>query len=281
MGRDFYEKSPAARKIFDRAAEILGSEFLEVIFEGPDERLRDTRNAQPALVAVEVAIARHLRERDIVPDAVAGHSVGELAALVVAKSLPFADALQITRERARLMYEGVPEGGMAAVLGLGAEQIEAALPEGAEVANYNGPRQTIISGSASALERARETLGEAGAKRVLPLKVSGPFHSTYMSEAAERFRTYLNAHTLAGPEIEFISSVSGRKEEDATAIKELLWQQLYRPVRWTGVMEVVGNRDAIEAGPGTVLQGLAKRMPGGPVVRTASSLDEVEALRAL
>lgn len=277
MMRDFYEGSASARGMLARAAAVLGDELLSVMFDGPEDRLRETCAAQPALVIAGAAIAAHLKSAGVRPTACAGHSVGEIAALVAAGTLAFEDALRLTRERARLMSENVPEGGMAAVLGLAPEAIEAALPEGAEVANYNGPSQTIISGPRAALDMAAESLKAAGAKRVMPLNVSGPFHSSLMKAAGEGLREYLRGVTFSAPRTHFVSSVSGREERDPHVIRELLWKQVFSPVRWTEVMRALGPEEALELGPGTVLQGLAKRTEGAPVVRAAGTLDQVAA----
>lgn len=279
MVKDYYEQSPSARGALDEAAAILGPELLDVMFNGPEEALRDTRMAQVALVSSEVAIARHLAAKGIEASGCSGHSVGEIAALVVAGTLVFEDALILTRERARLMAEDDSGGSMAAVLGLTPEAIEAALPEGAEVANYNGPQQTIVSGSVEGLAAAAEALKKAGAKRVLPLKVSGPFHSTFMKPASEQFRDFLEPISFAEPRVRFVSSVTGNDESDPDVIKELLWKQLYSPVRWTDVMTAVGAVEAVECGPGKVLQGIAKRIEGGPAVTLAGSLDQAGALK--
>ena len=278
MGRDYYEASPHARAALDEAEAVLGEGFLDRLFTGSEQELRDTRTAQVALVAVGVAIARHLFATDVAPDGAAGHSVGEIAALVATGALEISDALRLTRERARLMAEA-PEGGtMAAVLGLNAEGVAAALPEGAEIANYNGPGQTIISGGTEAIEAAKTTLVDAGAKRVLPLNVSGAFHSSLMKPAALKLKDYLDAVPLRRPALCFVSSVTGAQETEPETIKELLWKQLYSPVRWTDVMAALGPVRAIEAGPGKVLQRLAKRMDDGPEVSGAGTLEQAQAL---
>ena len=278
MAQDYYEASPAARAVLDQAQEVLGAGFLDRMFTGTAEELRDTRTAQVALVATGVAIARHFSATDLRPDGVAGHSVGEIAALVAAEALDFGDALRLTRERARLMAEESAEGTMAAVIGLDAGVIAGTLPEGAEIANFNGPGQTIISGGIEAIEEARTMLLEAGARRVLPLNVSGPFHSSLMKPAALKLRDSLEGVSLHEPEIRFVSSVTGAHESDPRTIKELLWKQLYSPVRWTDVMKTLGPVRAIEAGPGTALQGLAKRTDDAPEVSAAGTLEQAQAL---
>ncbi|MDK1021003.1 MAG: ACP S-malonyltransferase [Candidatus Hydrogenedentes bacterium] len=278
MAQDYYEASPAAHAVLDQAQEVLGAGFLDRMFTGTAEELRDTQTAQVALVAAGVAIARHLSATDLRPDGAVGHSVGENAALVGAGARGFGDALRLTRERARLMAEKSAEGTMAAVIGLDASVIAGALPEDAEIANFNGPGQTIISGGTEAIEEAQTALLEAGARRVLPLNVSGPFHSSLMKPAALELRDYLDRVTLCEPAIRFVSSVTGAHESDPGTIKELLWKQLYSPVRWTEVMETLGPVRAIEVGPGKVLQGLAKRADDAPEVSVAGTLEEAQAL---
>ncbi|MBI3117323.1 MAG: ACP S-malonyltransferase, partial [Candidatus Hydrogenedentes bacterium] len=230
MGKDFYEASNVAREIFDEAAGLLPAGFLGTLFSSEAEALNQTRIAQPALLIVEVAIARHCIAGGLFATGCAGHSLGEIPALVVAGALDFAAALKLTLERARLMSENVPEGGMAAVLGLDAEAIERALPEGVQVANYNGPAQTIISGRKDALAAAEVSLKDAGAKRVLPLPVSGPFHSRFMRPAAESFRKILDAVEFQTPQLVFVSSVTGAPVSDPELIRGLLADQLFSPV---------------------------------------------------
>jgi len=280
MGLDFYEQSPAARAAFDEAAEALGKDFLDTVFRGTAEEVTHTRVAQAGLVMTEVAIARHLTRAGVEPTCCAGHSVGEIAALVTADALQFTDALRLTRERARLMSENIPEGGMAAVMGMDPETIAANLPEGADIANFNGPQQTIISGPIDAIDAAITQLKEAGAKRVIPLKVSGPFHSACMKDASEQFRAYLEPIPLSSPSTPFISSVTGREESNPDTLRTLLWKQLYSSVRWTDVMQTIGSASAIEVGPGKVLQGLAKRMEGAATVASAATIEAANELTA-
>lgn len=278
MGQDFYEGSAAARAVFEEAAAIMPEGFLDAIFTGEAEALNQTRLAQPALLTVEIAIVRHLESLGITPEGCAGHSLGEIPALVTAGACTFVDALRFTCERARLMSEEVPEGGMAAVLGLDADAIAAALPPEVQVANYNGPAQTIISGSRAGLEAAETALKAAGAKRVLPLKVSGPFHSEFMRPAAEAFTRFLADVPFQAPRIRFISSVSGQEENDPETLRAWLGRQLVSPVRWTDIMTRLAGDSAFETGPGNVLQGLAKRMDSAPEVQTLGTLAEADSL---
>jgi [acyl-carrier-protein] S-malonyltransferase len=278
MGRDFYEQSPAAREVFDEAVAMCPGGLLSAIFDGPAEKLADTRVAQPALLTVELAVARHLSELGHVPTVCAGHSLGEISALMVVGTFTLEQVLRIVLVRGRLMAEEVPEGGMMAVVGLPAEAIEEALPQDAQVANYNGPAQTIVSGTKEGLAEAERMLKEAGARRLIPLRVSGPFHSRFMSKAAQGFRAVLNREEFRPPRIGFVSSVSGREETDPDQIRELVATQICRPVNWTAVMREIGPMRAFEVGPGRVLHGLAKRMDGAPAVESAGTLEAVEAL---
>jgi len=265
MGRDLYEKGPRFRSLFDEAAGCVPG-LLDVTFNGPAERLAQTHIAQVALLTVETALATCLLDHGIRPIACAGHSLGEFSALVAAEALSFSEALRLVALRGRLMSQDVPEGGMTAVIGLAPDAIEADLPDTVNVANFNGPLQTIVSGPLQGLEQAEENLREAGAKRVLRLPVSGPFHSPLMGVAAESFRTALESAAINPPCCRFVSSVTGRECADPETIRAALADQICSPVRWTGVMQDLGPVAALEIGPGRVLQGLAKRTDGAPRV---------------
>lgn len=277
MGKDLYDAGGALARYFDDAeARVPG--LLARMFDGPAEELSPTRYAQPALLTVSAALTHALTERGVAIDACAGHSLGEFSALHAAGALTWADALELVAERGRCMTEYVPEGAMAAVIGLEADAIEAALPEGVTVANYNGPQQTIISGTREGVASAEAALKDAGAKRVMPLAVSGPFHAPLMREAAGQFRAALDKAAVSAPRHRFVSSVSGQTESDPERIRALLAEQITAPVRWTDVMRTLGAVPALEAGPGKVLQGIARRMDGAPDVACAGTLEEVAAL---
>lgn len=279
MGQDFYERSAVAKAVLDEANALFSDEdLLQILFTGAQEDINQTTVAQPGLLAVEVAIARHLESAGYAPTGCAGHSLGEIPALVVSGAVSFEEAFRFTLVRARLMSENVPEGGMAAVMGLEPEAINAVLPKGVQVANYNGPGQTIISGTKAGIQSADAALKEAGAKRVLSLPVSGPFHSDLMAPAAEEFAKALAHIPFKTPSVPFISSVTATRVTDPEAIRALLAEQLYSPVRWTEVMTVVGHVDALEVGPGNVLRGLARRMDNAPSVTCIGSVSDVEAL---
>jgi len=274
----FYETSKAARVVFDRVLPLLPESVAAALLEGSQEELNNTRNAQPILLCVEMAIAAHLANMGIHPEVCAGHSLGEIAALAVAGALPLDAAIPFVLERARLMSEEAPEGGMAAVIGMAPETIEEALVAGTQVANYNGPAQTIIAGDAASLEASIRALKEKGARRVLPLQVSGPFHSRYMEPAAEVLKKFLETMPIYKPKAPVLSSISGAFEDDPEKIRALLAQQLYAPVQWTSVMAQLNKRKAIEVGPGTALAGLAKRATLAPDVLAANTPTACERL---
>ncbi len=277
-GKDFFEQIPEVQLIFQQAEkEIPG--LLNVMFEGPGAVLGQTEWAQPALYLQGAVIARMLRNRDIEPAVCAGHSLGEFTALFAAGVLEFEEGLRLVRARGLCMAQNVPEGGMAAVMGMDARQIADLLPEGVVVANYNSPLQTIISGTLEGLEQAETILKDAGARRVTRLAVSGPFHSPLMRPAAEAFAQKLESVTLHKPECRFISSVSGEEVQEPEQIRQLLVEQICGPVQWTRVLEALKDvPEAVECGPGKVLQGLARRVPEAPRVL---SVGTVETLRNL
>jgi len=278
MGKDFYDGAEEVRTFFDQAEAMLGPSFLKALFEGDESAIAHTTVAQPGLLVVETAIAHFLETNGFPPSGCAGHSLGEIPALVMAGALRFEDALPLTIERARLMSEDVPKGGMAAVMGLEADKIEAALPDEVQVANFNGPNQTIVSGTIAGLAAAEAALKAAGAKRFVPLKVSGPFHSRLMRKAADAFQAVLEPVAFQAPKTVFVSTVSGKMESDPDTIKGLLARQLYSPVRWTEAVAAIQAPLCVEIGPGGVLRGLLKRMEGTADVVTASTLDEARAL---
>ncbi len=273
VAKTFYDASAAARNVLERALSLLPESVAAVLLEGAQENLNDTRNAQPVLLCLETAIAAHLSTLGIQATLCAGHSLGEISALTAAGAIPFEDAVSLVLERARLMSENVPEGGMAAVFGMAAEEMEPLLSAEVQVANYNGPAQTIISGESEALKSAIAVLKQHGAKRIVPLRVSGPFHSRLMQPAASALETWLKSVPIASPQIPFLSSVSGCIETEPERIRSLLAAQLCSPVQWTKVMEQLDGRRAIEVGPGTVLAGLAKRAPKAPHVLPAETPD--------
>lgn len=276
MGKDLASRFPAAARVFAEADEVLGFPLSRLCFEGPAEELNDTANAQPAILTASVAALRVLEERGERPHYVAGHSVGEFAALVAAGTLTFEDALLLVRERGRLMREaGVRNpGGMAAVLGLEADQVADLCREVTEavgrpvgVANDNCPGQVVISGDEGALQAAMEAARAAGARRVVRLAVSVAAHSPLMAEAAAAFRQALARVRLHPPRVPFIANATADVMTDPEAIREALARQLTSPVRWRESLRRMLDMGAsrfVEVGPGDVLTGLVRRM-GAPV----------------
>jgi [acyl-carrier-protein] S-malonyltransferase len=274
MGRALYETAPEARAVFDEVDAALGEKLTEVIFDGPDERLRLTENAQPALMATSLAAVRVLEARSGRPLAdlgayVAGHSLGEYSALAAAGALSIADAARLLRLRGQSMQVAVPvgEGAMAAVLGLEVEDVEAVAREAAgdqvcDVANDNAPGQVVVSGNKAAVERAVEIARARGAKRSLLLPVSAPFHCALMAPAAEAVGAALQDIAFARPSLPVITNVGARPERDPDVLKQALIEQVTARVRWREsllAMGALGVTDALELGAGRVLAGLVKR----------------------
>ncbi len=273
MGRDLYDNQLSARAVFDEADAALGFPLSRLCFEGPEDQLRLTAFTQPAIVTVSVAVDRVLRERGIAPSVVAGHSLGEYAALVSAGSLRFADAVRAVHARGRFMQEAVPEGegAMAAVLGSdtatvteSCAQASAETSQVVSAANLNAPAQIVISGAAAAVERAGALLKEAGAKRVVMLPVSAPFHCALMQPAQDRLAPLLAAIEFNDAKVPVIPNVLARAEMSGPALRDALVQQVTGAVRWVESMEALRAQFApvhwIEVGPGRVLSGLLRQI---------------------
>lgn len=294
MGRDLFEASAAARVAFETVDEAIGVALSDLAFNGPDEDLRRTLNAQPALLAHSAAAWAMLGDV-LTPHVVAaaGHSLGEFSAYHVTGALDLADAARIVRRRGELMYEtGTSRpGAMAALVGTSSTPIESlceqATAEAGLVvpANYNSAEQVVISGETAGVERAMELAKAAGIKRCLPLPVSGAFHSPLMQPAVAGLQAALDAAALRDPRVPVFANVDGSAVTTAEAARPLLLQQLTAPVRWTTVMQrlVAAHPQAlyVELGTGAVLSGLARRI--APEVRTMScgTLAEVERLLEL
>ncbi|SIT01124.1 ACP S-malonyltransferase [Alicyclobacillus vulcanalis] len=273
MGRGIFDEYPVARSLLEEADDALGMKLSDVILEGPEDTLRLTYYTQPALLTVSVAVWRALVDRvDIQPTAVAGHSLGEYSALVAAKSLRFADAVKLVYQRGKLMDEAYPagQGAMAAVLGLEEDALadvckraSADTGEVVELANVNCPGQIVISGAKGAIERATALAKEAGARRVMPLNVSGPFHSSLMQPAAEALGRLLDETELADAETPVVANVDGHPRKMASDLRDALKKQLVMPVRFVDCvqsMKRLGVECLVELGPGTVLSGLVRKI---------------------
>lgn len=305
MGRELYDAYPAARAVFEEADAALGFPLSQIIFDGPAEVLQQTEHTQPALLTVSVAAWRVLAEAgpELTPCFAAGHSLGEYSAHVAAGTLSFADALRTVRLRGQFMQEAVPEGegSMAAILGLSAEQVndlcaqaadEFAAPVATDTtptesdelralaarsivspANLNAPEQTVISGSKAAVERAIELCRAAGAKKVVPLQVSAPFHCALMQPAQERLTTTLEALTLEDPAFPVACNVDARLLTRHTDALDSLIRQVTGAVRWVECVELLvahGATHLIELGPGKVLTGLTRQILGRGVTSPVS-----------
>ena len=275
MGRDLSEKFPIAKQTFDEADEALGFSLSKLCFEGPEEQLRLTEFTQPAIFTVSIAAQRVLAERGIHPSFVAGHSLGEYSANVAAGVLPFSDAVKTVRNRGRYMQEAVPagQGAMAAILGLSSEAAteicaKAAAETNAAVspANLNSPEQTVISGAVAAVERAAALAKEAGAKKVVMLSVSAPFHCALMQPAQDRLAADLNILSFHASNVPVVTNVDAALATDSEPLRDALIRQVTGSVRWVESMRLLIEQSPthfIEAGPGKVLCGLMRQIDRG------------------
>lgn len=266
MGKEFYDNSPIAKEIFDKASDAVGLDLRALCFEENDN-INITEYTQVALLTTSVAIMEVLRDRGIHPDVAGGLSLGEYCALVAANSMSYIDAAKAVRKRGIFMQEEVPAGvgGMAAVMGLDAGQIEAAIADVADVqvANYNCPGQIVISGKKEAVEEGAAKCKEAGAKRTVMLNVSGPFHSDLLKGAGTKLEEVLNQIEFKKPEIPYVANVTAGYVTEAEDIKPLLVRQVSTSVRWQQSVEMMaadGVDTFIELGPGRTLAGFNKKI---------------------
>lgn len=285
MAQDFYEKCPAARETFETATRLLGFSMEELCFT-PNDRLDLTEYTQAALLTACVSIWREVENRGIRADAAAGLSLGEYSALVACGVMAFEDAVSVVRRRGILMQEAVPagQGGMAAVMGLTNEVIEDVLKDrkDVQIANYNCPGQTVISGKLTAVEEAGMALKAAGAKRVVPLNVSGPFHSAMLQEAGQKLGETLEPIPLAKPRIPYITNVTAEYVTQSGEVKELLTLQVSQGVRWQQTMERMlmdGIDTFVEIGPGRTLTGFLRKITKEAKWYNVETLEQLEALK--
>lgn len=269
MGKSLYESSSKARDIFDRADEVLGRKISKICFDGPEEDLKQTINTQPAILVTSIAALEALREKcDIVPDFVAGHSLGEYGAYYAAGVVDFSTAMKLIDKRAFEMNNAAvnTKGAMTAVIGMSKENIIDILDKidgVVSVANYNSPAQIVITGEADAVSRANEALKEAGAKRVIPLPVSGGFHSRLMEEASVKFSEILDDCDIKDAVIPVYTNVDAEATTSAIRFKAKMTAQIYSSVLWTQTIEkmvAAGVDTIVEIGPGKVLAGLCKKI---------------------
>lgn len=271
MGKDFYQDVAESKEIFEKADKKLGQKLQELIFEGPQDTLTLTYNAQPALLTTSIAILEYVKKFNIHADYVAGHSLGEYSALIAAGVLDFEDAVYAVKKRGEYMDEAVPagQGAMSAILGMAAEELEKVTNnvtengDSVQLANLNCPGQIVISGTAAGVEKASALAKENGAKRAIPLVVSGPFHSELMKPAAEKFDQILSEINFNDASTPVIANVAAKPVESHEQIKDLLVKQLYSPVRWEESIRTMvqnGVTTFVEIGPGKVLTGLVKKI---------------------
>jgi len=270
MGKDLAAQHTVARQTFDEADEALGYELSKLCFEGPEEQLRLTEITQPAILTTSVAAWRVLKEKGVTPSFVAGHSLGEYSAHVVAGTISFADAVRTVRNRGKYMQEAVPVGvgAMAAILGMELEKVgavcaEAAQGEVCDAANINSAEQIVISGNTAAVERAAKLAGERGAKRAVMLPVRAPFHCSLMKPAQDRLAVDLAALTFQNPSIPVVCNVDAAALTDAGASRDALVRQVTGSVKWQQSIQLLSARGVnrfVEVGPGKVLCGLMRQI---------------------
>jgi len=291
MGKDAFDAFDRSRAIFEQADEVLGFSLSQIIFEGPEETLKQTANTQPALLTVSVALLEALEGYGLKPDYVAGHSLGEYSALVAAGVLSFEDAVRTVRARGQFMEQAVPsgQGAMAAVLGAERDTLAAlcaaitAEGTAVELANVNCPGQIVVSGTAAGVqavvERGKE---EAGAKRVIPLEVSGPFHSSLMKPAAINLQATLANIAMKDANVPVVANVTANAVTSSDEIRGLLVEQVYSPVLWEDSVRYLieqGVDTFVEIGSGTVLAGLIKKIDKNIRVISINSITSLEALQ--
>lgn len=271
MGKGFHDGFPEARSVFEQASDAINLDIASLCFNSDEKTLSLTANAQPAILTVSIAALRALcAEKDIKPDFVAGHSLGEYSALVAAGALDFPDAVRIVRKRGEFMQEAVPsgEGAMAAVIGLQKEDVEnlcGLCSDGGRLvspANYNSPEQTVVSGNAEAVEKVSQLALERGARRAVPLRVSAPFHCSLMSPAAEKLAQTLENVKISPVCAPVVTNLEAVGNTEPERVKQLLLEQITSPVRWSESVEHMKDKGVgrfVEIGPGKALCGLVRR----------------------
>jgi [acyl-carrier-protein] S-malonyltransferase len=286
MGKELAALYPVARHTFQEADDALGFALSQLCFAGPDDQLKMTENTQPAILTMSVAAARVLQEKGVVPQYVAGHSLGEYSAHVAAGTLEFADAVRTVRNRGKYMQEAVPagHGAMAAILAMPLEQLqqvctEAAQGEVVSPANINSPDQIVISGSAKAVERAAELAKQRGAKRAVMLPVSAPFHCALMQPAQDRLAQDLATIQFSNPDVPAIANIDAEAKTTGEASRSALIKQVTGAVRWADCVQkliALGAKTFVEVGPGKVLTGLMRQIDRS---QTAANVEDEASLQ--
>ncbi len=267
MMKDYHDEFEIAKKVMDKACEVLNFDLRSLIFGEDEMELTKTFNAQPALLTTSIMVFEVLKSKGMKFEAVAGHSLGEYSALVAAGVLSFEDALKAVRLRGMLMESAIPSGAgsMLAILGIPFEKVEEIVQklDGVYIANYNSEKQVVVSGEITSLLSAEEIFKEAGARRVVHLNVSGPFHSPLMEPAKKEFEKFLNSLEFHSPQVPVVLNVTGKPARTSQEIREKLIEQLTSPVKWVESiwsMEEMGITDYVEVGSGKVLSGLIRRI---------------------
>lgn len=287
MGQELFEKYDIAKDLFKKADDVLGFSIKDMCFNGPEEELRKTFNTQPAILTVSVICHEILKEAGVVPEIVAGHSLGEYSALVAAGALNFEDAVHLVRQRGTFMQEAVPigQGGMAAILGLERTIIIdicnelMQTGEAVQAVNFNCPGQVVIAGTTKGVEQACQLLKEAGARKTVVLPVSAPFHSSLMKPASEKLALELDKITLRDASIPVVANVTGKILTKANAIKESLVEQAASPVKWedcVAEMQKFGANLFVEVGPGKVLNGFNKKIDKSLINFNVENIESLE-----
>ncbi|MDQ1233613.1 [acyl-carrier-protein] S-malonyltransferase [Paenibacillus sp. SORGH_AS306] len=290
MAKDVHDALPQAAQLFKTADQTLGFSISELAFEGPEEQLKQTANTQPALLTASIALLEALKSKNITPDYVAGHSLGEYSALVAANALDFEEAVAIVRARGQFMEQAVPsgQGAMAAVLGAEREPLAALCAEisatghAVELANVNCPGQIVVSGSVEGVNAVSARIKEIGGKRAIMLEVSGPFHSSLMKSAADQLSERLQSVSFRDATVPVVANVTATTVTTASEIQALLVEQVYSPVLWEDSVRFLINEGVdtfIEIGPGNVLTGLIKKIDKNVRLINISSLESIEALQ--
>lgn len=284
MGKELYENNETARKEFDKLFSSLDFDLKTVMFEGPAEALKETKNTQPAIVSMSLILTKLLEEKGIKPDFVAGHSVGEYAAFGAAGYLSIEDAVKLTAARGKFMNDVAQKinGGMAAIIGLESDKIIEVLKtvDGVvEAVNFNEPKQTVIAGEKDAIERACAALKEAGARRALPLAVSGPFHSSLMKEAGEELKKEAEKYNFKMTDVKLIANTTAEIIKNVDEIKAEIYAQSFGPVKWVDTvkkMKAEGVTTIYEIGPGKVLSGLIKKIDKEFEIKNIEKLEDLQ-----
>ncbi len=286
MGKNLYENSETAKNIFDRANEVLKTDIKKLCFEGPEEELKITINTQPAITVTSIAALEVIKKQNLEPSIVAGHSLGEYTALYAAGALDFENVLKTVKTRGNLMNLK-DTGSMAAVIGLDESTVKKYCDQTAGrvvIANYNAPDQLVISGDKEAIQNICEELKKAGARRVVPLAVSGAFHSPLFKDVAREFENYLTGLDIAPAKVPIVMNVTAQPVSEATMIKKNISVQILSPVRWTESIKKIkeaGINTFVEVGPGKVLTGLVKRILPDITTFNFSSLSDLPAIESL